>query len=112
MPRGFKVDRAATGTRFFQDSRSFIAIGGCEVLYGEDVGKRRRELYDRAHGRCELQSSPRCRGFVNWNDEWHHLKTHGGKKCDCLTAGKFVCGPCHRFEHRARNPRWTPRMAT
>lgn len=112
MPRAFKRDLAETAKRNFLDERSFVALGsGCVVLFGADKSKRRMEIYSRAHGRCELQTSPRCKGFASWTkdelmDGWHHTKAHGGKRCDCLDAGKWSCGPCHRHEHRARNPRW------
>lgn len=116
MPRGFKRDNADTAARNFDDPRSFVALHcGCEVLYGKDKTRRRKEIYDRAHGRCEVQSSPRCRGFANWighlMDGWHHTYAHNGKKCDCLDAGRWSCDPCHRHEHRARNPRWSKRVA-
>lgn len=113
MPRGFQRDNTETAARNFDDPRSFIALGcGCEILYGKDKTARRKKIWERAHGRCEVQSSPACRGFASWEDSdpssgWHHTYAHG-KKCDCLDdAAKWSCGPCHRHEHCARNPRWT-----
>lgn len=117
MPRAFKRDLAETAKRNFLDERSFVALGsGCVVLFGADKSKRRMEIYNRAHGRCELQSSPHCRGFARWTkdelmDGWHHTKIHDGKKCDCAAAGKWSCGPCHRYEHRRRNPRFGEKSA-
>lgn len=109
MPRAFKRDSAETAKRGYADSRSFVALGsGCEVLFGADKEKRRREIYDRAHGRCEAEEhAPTCKRFVNWDDEWHHTRAHDSKKCDCMGAGLFVTKACHRYAHRRRNPRWS-----
>jgi len=111
MPRGFKRDVAETAARNFDDPRSFVALdSGCEILYGKkDIEKRRREIYDRSHGRCEApEHSPRCKGFAGWLEgEWHHTYLHEEKKCDCLDAGAWTTGVCHRFAHRKRNPRWS-----
>ena len=110
MPRGFKRDITETAARNFDDPRSFVALNsGCEMLYGKDKEKRRREIYDRAHGRCEAdEHSPGCKGFAGWiMGEWHHTEAHGGKRCDCMGGAAWTTATCHRFAHRKRNPRWT-----
>ncbi len=114
--RAFKIDPEATANRLpaFQHPRSFVSLDGHEILFGPDKEARRREIYDRAHGRCEMQSSPRCRGFVRWNnmgmEGWAHVcEAPHRDHCDCLDAGKAACDPCHRATHVA--PRWSRKQA-
>jgi len=117
LPRSFKRDEVETLSRSFSDPRSFCslpkAIPACpneihDLLAGEvDKGRRRREIYDRAHGRCEIQISPRCRGFASWEDgEWCHKAKKPWERCDCAEAARWGCKPCHRLEHSNRRPRF------
>lgn len=102
--RAFKIDQQATAGRTFRDPRSFVSVDGHEILFGKDKEARRREIYERAHGRCELQASPRCRGFVRWDsmgmEGWAHVCPPPHRDhCDCLEAGRAACDPCHRSTH-------------
>lgn len=110
MPYGFKRDVTETIARNFRDKRSFIALNsGCEVLFGLDMVERRREVYERAKGRCEARPhSWRCKGFATWeNGELHHTKIHDGRRCSCFSALEFRSRACHSKAHEKRNPRWT-----
>lgn len=100
MPRGAKIDKQATKEKAYKDPRSFISTYGDEYLKGEDLHERRKEVYARSHGRCFLNLSPRCRGWIRYNDfELHHK--HGGHvgRNDNLDNLSAVCGPCHRAAH-------------
>jgi hypothetical protein len=37
--------------------------------------------------------------LIGWNEgEWHHnVKSHGGKRCDCLACGLFLCRMIHEM---------------
>ena len=100
--RGFKIDKEATENRAFEHPRSFVSKDGHDLLFGVDKGKRRKEIYDRARGRCELQRSPECRGYANWDsfglEGWsHECQPPHRNHCDCLAAGRWSCDPCHRM---------------
>jgi hypothetical protein len=106
--RGHKRDNSETMARNYLDPRSFTALfSGCEILYGKDKEQRRREIWDRAKGRCEAEHhAPSCKGFAGWNEgQWHHTYAHDGKKCDCLGAAVWTTARCHSWQHRNRNPR-------
>lgn len=105
--RGFHVDQHLTANRkpAFESEWSFVSRDGHEILHEGDKTARRREIYDRAHGRCELHLSPACKGFVNWNSHllegWAHLDIEPHRlHCDCLGNAAFGCDPCHSWFHR------------
>ena len=99
MPRGFRKDIAATQDRKLLDSRSFVSrqliLGNYEcqnakheILYGKDKSARRREVYERAKGRCE-----QCGRAASWETgEWDHIKGGLTGRCDCLSNAQWVCG--------------------
>lgn len=93
---------------------------GHEYLYGVAAHFwRRLEIYRRAGGDVALIDGTSgdfesiedlrtgmCEGCaethpVGWNEgEWHHdVKTKGGRRCDCLSCGLWVCKPFHRLYH-------------
>lgn len=104
---GFKVDKEATARRLpaFADKRSFISLDGHEILFGLDKSQRRREIWQRANGRCEMQLIPGCRGFANFENGismsgWAHVSIPPHRHhCDCKGGGLWTCGPCHRYYH-------------
>jgi hypothetical protein len=104
--RGFHVDWHKTNTRqpAFESKWSFVSRDGHEILHGGDKTARRREIFDRSHGRCELHIAPGCKGFVNWNSRdlegWAHLDIEPHRNhCDCAANGAASCDPCHRYWH-------------
>lgn len=103
--RGFKVDPVATAARGFKDRRSFVSVDGHELLVGaEDTTARRKEIFERSHGRCELHVAPGCKGFVNWHSRgmegWAHLDVEPHRNhCDCAANGAAACDKCHRWFH-------------
>ncbi len=48
-----KADRAKTIAQQYLDPKSFMRADNSEVLKGEDWIARKRELWERAGGRCE-----------------------------------------------------------
>ena len=92
-----------------------------ERLSGEARTARRREIFERANGRCEeviswsteTQASygngtyghviahhfkTRCQ---NKATEWSHFR-HGANKCDHLNCGIASCKACHDRRHRPK----------
>jgi len=111
MPRAARVDREATKAKQYFDSRSFVSTHGDEYLKGMDLGQRRREVYDRSKGRCQLQNSPRCRGWISWETmEMDHIQGGLVGRNDNLENLRAVCAPCHR--HRHVQVRWSSGDAT
>jgi len=102
-----KRDVQATIDRQYLDPRSYVATWNhpgtdhpCEYLRGEDKTARRRQIFERDKGQCQIEG-PGCRGYRGWDyGEWHHLQGGLGKQhCDCMENGVWACGPCHRAQH-------------
>jgi hypothetical protein len=102
-------DKQATMDKQFLDPRSYVANWkhpftdhACEYLFGEDKTARRRQIFDRDKGKCQLETFL-CKGYQGWDyGEWHHAKGGRGRQhCDCLENGLWSCGPCHRAMHVA-----------
>ena len=90
---------------------------GHEYLHGVQAHFwRRLEIYRRACGDISLIDGTfenvedlrtgMCEGCaethpVGWHEgEWHHdVKTRGGKRCDCVACGLWVCRDFHRRYH-------------
>lgn len=103
--RGFHRDAEATAAKGYKHTRSFVDLHGGEHLYGEDMTFRRQQVYNAAHGRCQSQESPHCRGWISWEGmEMDHIEGRINDNQDNLRA---VCVPCHRFKHV--HPKWTPK---
>src|SRR5262252_470648 len=102
MPRGFKVDRYETEKAYEEGrlsdrrKRSFIAIGGCELLFGVDKTRRRSEIEQRDKGLCQGCARPHYIGSMG---EWDHIRGGLSGRCDCLHNGRWVCAAFHRKRH-------------
>lgn len=55
---------------------------------------RRVDVYERADGRCEAMTGPRCTGRC---EQVHHLAGRGGPDPHRLDNLLGVCHPCHRW---------------
>ena len=100
MPRGAKIDRQATKEKGYKDERSFLSLEGDEYLKGEDLSARRAAVYYKSHGRCMLNVSPRCRGWIDFPDfEMDHIQGGLVGRNDNLSNLRAVCKPCHRARH-------------
>jgi HNH endonuclease len=93
--KGHKVDETASEARNFLDKRSAITPDGKELLYGEDMGKRRREVFVRDCGECEY-----CGNYSAYDDgEVHHLISRGKGGTDDIDNLVWICKGCHRTRH-------------
>jgi hypothetical protein len=107
-PLGSKRDLAETKKRQesgeFLDSRSYVSLKGHEYLAGKDTERRRREIYDRDQGFCQLKLEG-CSVWAGWEQgEWDHVISGLVGRCDCKGDGKghggrWVCRNCHRRRH-------------
>jgi 5-methylcytosine-specific restriction endonuclease McrA len=79
-------------TGVYQDPRSEIHYDGREYLFGVDLQRRRREVYERDKHYCV-----RCGAFVTWETmHMHHrAKNHGAKRFDNLQNLETLCPSCH-----------------
>ena len=99
MPKreSIRVDRDLTARRFgdgtYQDVRSRVHQDGKEYLAGVDVGRRRREVWERDERRCV-----KCLAYVTFERfEMHHVaKNYGAKRFDNLSNLQTLCCNCHR----------------
>lgn len=99
-----KRDNTETMARNFMDEDSYVGMDGHEYLYGDDVGDRRREVYERAKAVCEF-----CGKYASWVDgEMHHKMPGlmGAKRPDDLDLLVWACQECHRAEHKERSPQF------
>lgn len=95
-------DEAATKAAGFHSKKSFISFAGHQYLYGlEDHTMRRVQIFTRAGAICEGCKIPH---YVNWDiGEWHHTqKTKGGRRCDGMCCGIWVCKDWHEKHHGRR----------
>ena len=100
MPRGAKRAFAATEEKNYLDPRSFVSLDGHEYLHGDDIGERRREVWERAKGYCEVRQAPNCSGLVSWTDgEMHHKQGGLVGRNDDMENLLWSCMACHRLEH-------------
>lgn len=59
-----KSDRQATEARHFKSPKSYVSRDGRDVLLGkEDWDDRKKELWDRAEGRCEYTERLKFNGL-------------------------------------------------
>ena len=112
--RGFKRDPIEMAKQVFADERSFISAWpnpGHEILYGLDWEARKRQLNDRAKGRCErmLRLGQNWTQCANDADDPHHLDNKVGRRCDCMHNLLALCRFHHEQvpEHAKRRVRWT-----
>jgi hypothetical protein len=99
MPQFFKRDAAATKEAKFFDKRSFISLprevspdhhGAHEILFGQDLVKRRIEIMERDNHRC---AAPGCKAktdFEVWL-ELDHKTSRGQGGCSCRENLQMLC---------------------
>jgi 5-methylcytosine-specific restriction endonuclease McrA len=90
-------DLEATAKRNFFNGRSFVRPDGREHLFGIDMELRRKQVWERSRGYCEM---PDCQRIVTEDTgEMHHLKprSKGGDESKSNLA--FICRRCHRSKH-------------
>ena len=104
MPRGQKLDPLETQQRGFLDPRSFVSKGGEEFLAGEDMSVRRHLVWERCGGFCERPGCNRCISEETFHT--HHKKTRGKGGSDNMSNLMALCGRCHKFMHREREPQF------
>lgn len=106
MPRGAKIDKQATKEKHYKDERSFISLMGDEYLKGEDLKLRRDEVFAKSHGRCMLNVSPLCRGWITRGTfELDHIQGGLVGRNDNADNLRAVCKRCHRYRHI--RPKWS-----
>lgn len=104
MPRFAKRDEFETRQRGFLDPRSFVSRGGEDFLFGEDMSVRRHHVWERTGGFCERAGCNR-----NISEETfhvHHVKHRGKGGSDAMANLMGLCGRCHKFFHRDREPQF------
>jgi hypothetical protein len=88
----------------YTDAKSLVRFDGSECLHGKDWLKRKKELWERANGRCEHrafgQLAARC---PNDGHDPHHVKPRHPKRDDRLKNLQLLC----RFHHRLLDKRKT-----
>lgn len=97
-----RVDREATEARKFSHQDSYVRPDGREHLFGADMSARRKEVWIRSKGFCEM---PMCqRNISEETFEMHHDK-HRSKGGDDSMANLLAsCRRCHTAHHN-RYPR-------
>lgn len=85
-----KADVQATEARHFLDPKSYVAKDGREVLHGKDWKARKKELWDRAGGRCEFHylDGRRC---IQEAQIPSHIEPRYPKRDDRMTNLKAQC---------------------
>ena len=58
--------------------------------------ERRRQVFDRAEGRCEAMAGMWCTGRC---ENVHHKAGRLGEDPHALDGLVGICGPCHRWVH-------------
>jgi len=88
----------------FKDPRSRILWRTGRVqLRGQDKTDLRRDVYNRAGGRCEeIRNGKRCNRFAGWDGLKHgelSHRAHGAKRNDTTDDVLWSCRECHRKRH-------------
>lgn len=109
MPRGAKIDKAATKPARFENPFSFIGKDGHQYLEGADRRAHRRPVWERDGRRCV-----QCGKYVKFQEmEMDHRKGGLVGRCDCLTCNRHgdgrgnlqtMCSECHRTGENAKHP--------
>lgn len=97
--RGAKIDREATRLAHFLDPRSFRSLDNHDYLKGKDVEPRRREVYLRDGGFCQVCRREGVRNFVGWQGEMHHVQGGLVGRHDDLENLEWICPAHHRATH-------------
>lgn len=112
-----KRDRERTIAQQYLDPKSYACYDGREVLYGEDWKARKKEVWDRAGGRCEqwivdwtkpVGSGQRCNGQMH---DAHHVEERRKKRDDRMANLKALCRMHHRLAHPEKEPKWSKRQS-
>lgn len=104
-PRAQKIDPLETQQRCFLDPRSFVSRGGEEFLAGEDMSVRRHMVWERTGGFCERAGCNRCISEETFH--MHHVKPRGKGGSEAMANLLGLCGRCHKFMHRDREPQFS-----
>lgn len=108
--RPHRIDEEATKARHFVSKFSYVSRRihtdsdhQCEYLAGlEDVGKRRREVFERDEWRCV-----NCAKKITWETgHMHHSGNTKIERCECLENLKTLCADCHLVREHGRFPRF------
>jgi hypothetical protein len=121
-------DERATLARHFHSKDSYVSIAGHDYLAGIlDHAFRRAEVYRQAGGEVQLVIEPGKQRIQHWVNvrsalcqgclrphpvswvfgQWHHnVKSYGGRRCDCLKCGLWVCSEWHN-QHHNRVIKWS-----
>ena len=103
-----RVDRELTKLRHetgdYKHADSVVHIDGKEYLFGEDLTRRRMEVWERDRRRCV-----KCGVYVSFElmDMDHRAANFGGRRFDNLENLQTMCGPfqngCHRGSKQAKH---------
>ena len=102
-------DREKTELCGFKDDRSYCRRDGKQVLYGVDWTQRKRELWTRAKGFCEMGTrmlKPHVSGCSGLADEPHHITPRSKGRDDRISNLAGLSHDCHDSLDK-RRPRWT-----
>lgn len=101
-----QVDDVGTPVRIFRTRKAAYAFGLQWIASwwrSDAVKSIRHQLWIRSKGECEMCG----RDITEQNSEMHE-KLHRGKGGEISFENSIlICHPCHRHEHRDRNPRWS-----
>lgn len=97
------IDHDAKIRLGYKDRNSFVRLDGSEVLYGADWRKRKEELWERSHGRCEGVNTEFDihRLCFSEADDPHHVKPRSEQRDDRLSNLRALC----RYHHRKLDKR-------
>jgi 5-methylcytosine-specific restriction endonuclease McrA len=93
-------DLEATAKAKFFNGRSYIRPDGRQHLFGIDMELRRKQVWERCKGRCEICHNQVAEDY----GELHHDKPRSRGGDDSAKNLLFICKPCHRAKHN-REPR-------
>lgn len=104
-------DREETKRRGYTDPKSKVFFDGRESLAGKDWTKRKKEVWERGHGRCEQRvqldrlkpGDGLCRSEMH---DPHHVVKRSRKRDDRLSNLIGLCRLHHELLDE-RKPRWS-----
>lgn len=92
-----RIDKEATDARKFMCGYSYVRPDGREHLFGIDMELRRKQVWERSRGYCEI---PDChRQVTEDTGEMHHVKPRSKGGDDSAVNLVFICRRCHRSKH-------------
>jgi hypothetical protein len=103
-----KADKQVTEARRFEDERSFVFKDGRERLVGLDWEARKRELWARSGGRCEMSAMlgrMHVAGCSGLSEEPHHVIARSKQRDDRMSNLAGLSHFCHDSLD-PRKPRW------